>query len=118
MGNDESQERESKVENMADKLVSRCVYEDNAIRYFDKEGNELHDGDIIKYGNGRTERLYLTKDGELGTDATNPKWIGTGRAVACEYGIYPLTVDDLREIQVIEAASISEEQAPNMKIKL
>ena len=35
------------------------------------------------------QRVYATENGELGTDATNPKWIKSGRAVPCEYGIYP-----------------------------
>lgn len=30
----------------------------------------------------------------LGTDATNPIWIEKGRAVPCEYGIYPFGSGD------------------------
>lgn len=67
-------------------------------RYFDKEGNELHSGDIVRFASGRWECLYLTDGGELGVDATNRKWIEMGRAVPCEYGIYPLTYDDVKEI--------------------
>lgn len=66
-------------------------------RYFDKEGTELSSGDIIRYDSGRWECLYLTSEGELGTDATNKDWIMSGRACECEYGIYPLTIDDVRE---------------------
>lgn len=65
-------------------------------RYFDRNGEELHSGDIIRYTSGRWERLYLTSEGELGTDATNKEWIMIGRACECEYGIYPLTIDDVR----------------------
>lgn len=36
-----------------------------------------------------------------GWDATNPKWIESGRAVPCEYGIYPLTRDETEEVEVI-----------------
>ena len=70
-------------------------------RYFDKNGEELHSGDIVRYSNGRWECLYLTDQGELGTDATNKEWIMSGRACECEYGIYPLTKDDVVEIQKI-----------------
>ena len=63
-------------------------------------GKELHDGDTIVYESGREEKLYLTTDGTLGTDATNPHWISTGRAIPCEYGIYPLELSDLREARL------------------
>jgi len=45
-------------------------------------------------------KVYLTNEGELGIDATNPKWIESGRAIPCEYGIYPLTVHDLEYMEV------------------
>lgn len=70
-------------------------------RYFDKNGEELHSGDIVRYSSGRWECLYLTDKGELGTDATNKEWIMSGKAYECEYGIYPLTKDDVAEIQKI-----------------
>ena len=70
-------------------------------RYFDRNGVELHEGDIVRYKSGRWECLYLTEDGELGTDATIRDWIMSGRAYECEYGIYPLTHDDVSEIQKI-----------------
>ena len=70
-------------------------------RYYDKNGEELHSGDIIRYANGRWECLYLTSEGELGTDATNKDWIMSGRACECEYGIYPLTYEDVSEVQKI-----------------
>ena len=37
----------------------------------------------------------------LGTDATNPAWIKSGRAVPCEFGIYPLTEDEMKEIEKV-----------------
>lgn len=64
-------------------------------RYFDKNGEELFAGDELMCGDGKIRKLYLTEDGGLGTDATNPHWIETGRAYPCEYGIYPLYVEDL-----------------------
>ena len=69
-------------------------------RYFDKNGVELFDGDTVKFGD-RVEKLYLTVDGELGTDATNPVWIKSGRAIPCEYGIYPLEFSEMAEIEKI-----------------
>lgn len=70
-------------------------------RYFDKNGQELHDGDIVRYPSGRWECLYLTDGGELGVDATNRDWIASGRACECEYGIYPLTYDDVVQVEKI-----------------
>lgn len=66
--------------------------------YYDKNGNVLHDGDTIIYNDGREEKLYETEEGFLGTDATNRHWIETGRAVPCEYGVYPLEYDELKEV--------------------
>lgn len=71
---------------------------DKAYHYIDKEGNELHDGDFIRWDSGKIEKLYLTDKGRLGTDATNPLWVANGRAVECEYGIYPLDYGDMKEI--------------------
>lgn len=75
-------------------------------RYFDKNGKEITEGCKIRYENGmRTEtiyKVYKTEDNELGTDATNPKWIATGRAVPCEYGIYPLCNDETNEVEIVE----------------
>ena len=75
------------------------LYEDKP-RYFDKNGKEIFAGDTIKYLDGTKEKVYLTEKGTLGTDATNPLWIEKGRAVPCEYGIYPLTEAELAEVEV------------------
>ena len=77
---------------------AEIIYEKDKIRYFDKNGEELQDGDTIEYASGQREKLYLTDKGMLGTDATNPLWIENGRAVPCEYGIYPLEEKELVEI--------------------
>lgn len=69
-------------------------------RYFDKNGVEITDGCKIKYESGEILKVYLTVDGELGIDATNPKWIESGRAAPCEYGIYPLTETETNEVYV------------------
>ena len=67
--------------------------------YYDKNGTEIHDGDTIKWDNGKVEKVYLTEENELGTDATNPTWIARGKAVPCEFGIYPFNKADMAEIE-------------------
>ena len=54
----------------------------------------------IRYENGDIKKVYLTENNELGTDATNPVWIENGRAVPCEYGIYPLTKEETNKVEV------------------
>jgi hypothetical protein len=76
-------------------------------RYFDKNGTEIKEGCRIKYPHGdrslcRIEKVYLTEDGELGVDATNPTWIERGLAVPCEYGIYPLNKEETEMVEVVE----------------
>lgn len=76
-------------------------------KYFDRNGKEITEGCKIKYLHGdrslqRIEKVYRTEEGELGTDATNRKWIATGRAVPCEYGIYTLTEEETEMVEVIE----------------
>lgn len=83
-------------------------YENGKLHYFDKNGKEITDGCTIRYENGRFEKVYMTEDESLGTDATNPAWIRSGRAVPCEYGIYPLTREDTEEVEVIEVEEIEE----------
>lgn len=75
---------------------------DDVRKYYDKNGKEITEGCKIKFESGRIEKVYLTTEGELGTDATNPKWIEIGRACECEYGIYPLTRQETEEVEVIE----------------
>lgn len=57
-------------------------------KYYDMNGEEIHAGDFVML-NGRKEKVHLTERGYLGTDATNPVWLESGRAVECEYGVYP-----------------------------
>lgn len=76
-------------------------------KYFDRNGKEITEGCKIKYLHGdksleRIEKVYRTEDGELGTDATNPRWIEAGRAAPCEYGIYPLTKEETEMVEVVE----------------
>ena len=77
-------------------------YENGKTKYFDKNGKEITDGCKIKFSDGRIKKVYLTEKDELGTDATNPLWIEIGRAVECEYGIYPLNEADTNEVEVVE----------------
>lgn len=77
-------------------------YENDEYKYYDRNGKEITDGCKVRYENGRVEEIYMCEDGQLGTDATNPKWIESGRAVPCEYGIYPLNWNDTEEVEVIE----------------
>lgn len=69
--------------------------------YYDNNGDELHDGDYVSIGGGRPTKLYLTDQGFLGTDATNPAWIESGRAFPCEYGIYVLERGDMEDIELV-----------------
>ncbi len=76
-------------------------------KYFDRNGKEITEGCKIKYLHGdksleRVEKVYRTEEDELGTDATNPKWIEWGRAEPCEYGIYPLNEEDTEMVVVVE----------------
>lgn len=90
-------------------MKSKIITENGIIRYFDKEGNELHDGDLVRFdaeatvdGMAIERRLYLTEEKELGVDATNPSWIKDGRAVPCEYGIYPVHEETLKYTTLIK----------------
>lgn len=88
--------------------IIRPEKEGEPYRYFDKEGNELHEGDVVVFdaeivpeGKVRKEVLYLTTEGTLGTDATNPSWLASGRAYPCQYGIYELTNEDMKYILLV-----------------
>ena len=77
-------------------------------RYFDKYGEEIHAGDFIMLNDNchaEPEEVYEWEDEYgnkgLGIDATNPVWIEKGRAVPCEFGIYPLTTEDLEEPELV-----------------
>lgn len=91
-----------------DTIKSAIVTEGDKVRYFDKEGSELHDGDMVEFdavivpeGKIRREKLYLTSEGTLGTDATNPTWLEKGWAYPCRFGIYELTEADMKYIRKV-----------------
>ena len=69
----------------------RIEYEKDTARYYDMNGDEIHEGDYVVMSDGKIEKVYLTDDGYLGTDATNPSWIERGLAVPCEFGVYPFS---------------------------
>lgn len=69
--------------------------------YYDKNGSQITAGCQIKYPSGEIKTVYLTSENELGTDATNPEWIRSGRAFECEYGVYPLTLSETNEVIVV-----------------
>lgn len=77
------------------------IYEHGKPRYFDKRGREITDGCTIRYEDGRTEKAYRTTDDQLGSDATNPHWIQSGRVIPCEYGVCPLDHDETNVVEVI-----------------
>ena len=83
--------------------VQKNIYHDNSgeLVYVDKNGDRSHEGDKLKFESGSVKEVYLTDEGYLGTDATNPVWIESGRAVPCEFGIYPLEEDDLRGAELV-----------------
>lgn len=74
-------------------------------KYFDKNGIEITEGCKIKYESGTIKTVYAWSDEQgnvgLGTDATNPKWIESGRAYPCEYGLFPLYKDETDEVEVV-----------------
>ena len=76
-------------------------YENNQPLYFDKHGKEITEGCTIRYIDGHTEVVYRTTDDQLGTDATNPKLIASGRAIPCEWGIYPLGHIETNAVEVV-----------------
>ena len=71
----------------------KIVYGKERNMYFDMNGEEIRDGDFV-FMEGKRQKVYLTEDGYLGTDATNPKWIERGWAFECEFGIYPFNEGD------------------------
>lgn len=70
----------------------KIEYEKGVTKYYDMNGDEIHEGDYVVMSDGKIEKVYRTEDGYLGTDSTNPKWIERGLAVPCEFGIYPFSV--------------------------
>jgi hypothetical protein len=71
----------------------RINYKTNPPTYYDMNGEELHDGDVVLMDR-RKWLVMQTADDYLGVDSTNPRWIENGRAVPGEYGIYPFNLAD------------------------
>jgi hypothetical protein len=77
------------------------TYKNGKYQYFDRNGTEITVNSKIQYPDGSIETVYLTENDELGIDATNKSWIESGRAVPCEYGIYPLNCIETNEVEVV-----------------
>lgn len=74
--------------------------------YKDKNGEEICAGDYIRFSEkGEPQRVYEWEDScgtrGLGTDATNPAWIKSGRACPCEFGIYDITNEDMKYCELV-----------------
>ena len=82
------------------------VYEGGKRKYYDRNGKEITEGSKVRYMNSKRSqdvyKVYRTSEDELGVDATNPKWIESGRAVPCEYGIFPFSYAETEMIEVVE----------------
>ena len=72
-------------------------YSDKTPKYYDINNRQIKEGDVVLL-EGKQKKVYLSEEGHLGTDATNPAWIKNGIAFECEYGIYPFLEDDEPEI--------------------
>lgn len=83
-------------------VKASMIYRDGTWHYFDKNGIEIVEGDSIRYDDGKVKKVYPTEEGHLGTDATNPIWIERGKAVPCEYGIYPIEEKELEGIEKVQ----------------
>lgn len=86
-------------------MKKKIIVKDGQFVYYDKVGNELHDGDYVLYDDGRIKQLCSTESGQLGVDATNPAWIRTGRAVAFEHGAYPLEQQEMELITKVQGVN-------------
>lgn len=90
-------------------MKKKIIVKDGQFVYYDKVGNELHDGDYVLYDDGRIKQLCLTESGQLGVDATHPMWVRTGRAVAFEYGAYPLEEQEMETLTKIQGVDKAKE---------
>ena len=75
--------------------------ENGKLRYFDKNGREIVEGSMVRFPNGSVQKILLTDEGELGTDATSPSWIEAGKAFEGQYGVYPLSEGETNEVEVV-----------------
>lgn len=74
---------------------------DGKLRYFDKNGTEILHGMKIRWNDGDVDVAYRADNDELGIDATNPVLVQRGKMRPCEMGIYPFSVEDLQELEVL-----------------
>jgi len=58
--------------------------------YFDKHRNPILPGYLVQVdGCSEPDKVYLTEENRLGTDATSKSWLKAGKAYPCMMGIYP-----------------------------
>lgn len=88
---------------MLSKEVARKYVDTTVVpnRYWDKNGKEIKDGSIIMLDGREREVVLLDDEERLGIDATNPRWIETGKAEPFQYGCYQLLVEDCMNAEVI-----------------
>ena len=72
-------------------LKATILEESGIYRYFDKNGTELFAGDTIRYDDGTTEKLFLSKEGQLGIELAQKRW----RSIL---GIRPLSIGQKRVV--------------------
>lgn len=72
---------------------NKPVSEFQKCTYYDMNGTEIREGDIVSMGDREWE-VMTTADGYLGVDSTNPKWVELGRAFKGQYGVYPFEEGD------------------------
>lgn len=82
-------------------LKATILEEGGTYRYFDKNGTELFAGDTIRYDDGTTEKLFLSEEGQLGIDATNPNWHKKEGGPYGGFGLYPLGKNAMAEIEKV-----------------
>lgn len=83
-------------------MKKACIdYTTDPATYYDKNGDVLEEGVVIKYVSTHvTHELVRTEEGLLGYDAANPEWIKRGKAAPFEYGVYPLEESELSDVEI------------------
>lgn len=73
-------------------------YDGKEYKYYDKKFRRISEGDLIKWDDGRIQPVLKSTEGYLGTDATNPSWVASGKAEPGEWGVYPFSHEDTTHI--------------------
>ena len=67
--------------------------------YKDKNGKDIKPKQILVHDDGQEEEVFLTEDGDLGFNASNPNFIGYN---PLNVQLYPLYQFNMREWQIKE----------------